>query len=293
MKFIEEYNNIKALAQDELSVIEKLMTEQIDVREPLNTMLIKYLSGPSKRVRPVLGILLAKAHDETLSEKQLEFLAVVELIHNASLIHDDIIDECSIRRGNKTIGAEFNNKLAVISGDYILSVAMEMLNHIGNPELTAKVTQTVKQMCNGEINQDFDRFKIGTIENYLEKTKNKTAYLFETTLSGTMMLGKEKHNLDKISELGLTIGTAFQIRDDLINMVSTDKDKPSKNDLKEGIYNAPVILGSEKDNYKTGIEKTKILLNNYTSTAADLIKYLPENKYSAALLKFSELLENV
>ena len=296
MKFTEEYKNIKALAQDELSVIEGLMTERIDVREPLNTMLIKYLSGPSKRVRPVLGILLAKAHGETLSQKQLEFLAVIELIHNASLIHDDIIDECGIRRGNKTIGAEYNNKLAVISGDYILSVAMEMLNHIGNPELTGKVTQTVKQMCNGEINQDFDRFKIGTIENYLEKTKNKTAYLFETTLSGTMMLDEETYNTyitDYISNLGLVIGTAFQIRDDLMNVISTDKDKPSKNDLKEGIYNAPVILGNPEDNYMSGIEKTKILLNNYTSTAADLIKCLPENKYSAALLKFSELLENV
>ena len=293
MSFIQKYSDIKLLAQDELSKIESLMTDKIDVREPLNKMLIKFLTGPSKRVRPLLAILLSKAYGENLSEKQFEFLSVVELIHNASLIHDDIIDECGTRRGNKTIGAEFNNKLAVISGDYILAVAMEKLTLIGNTDLTRKVTQTVKQMCTGEINQDFDRFKIGTIENYIEKTRNKTAYLFETALAGTMMLSEKKYNLGKMSELGLNIGIAFQIRDDLMNILSTEKDKPSKNDLEEGIYNAPVILGDEKDNYKTGIEKTKILVNNYTSNAAVIIRNLPENKYSAAMLKFLELLENV
>ena len=293
MSFTQEYNNIKSLAKDELSAIERFITGQIDVREPLNKILIKFLNGPSKRVRPLLAILLMKSKGETLSEEQLEFLSVIELIHNASLIHDDIIDECDIRRGNKTIGAEFNNKLAVISGDYLLAAAMEKLILLGNSDLIKKVIQTVKQMCIGEINQDFDRFKIGTIENYIEKTKNKTAYLFETALVGTAILSKEKYNLDEISKLGLDIGTAFQIRDDLINITSTDKDKPSKNDLKEGIYNAPVIFGNEKDNYKTGIEKTKILLNNYTNNAALIIRNLPENEYSAALLKFLELLENV
>lgn len=293
MKFTQEYNNIKSLAKDELSTIESFIISQICVREPLNKILIKFLKGPSKRVRPLLAILLMKSKGKTLSEKQLKFLSVIELIHNASLIHDDIIDECDIRRGNKTIGAEFNNKLAVISGDYILAVAMENLTLLGNSNLIKKVIQTVKQMCIGEINQDFDRFKIGTIENYIEKTKNKTAYLFETALTGTAMLSEEKYNLDEISKLGLSIGTAFQIRDDLINIKSASKDKPTKNDLKEGIFNAPVIYGNKKDDYKTGIEKTKILLNNYTNNAALIIKNLPKNEYSAALLKFLELLENV
>ena len=170
---------------------------------------------------------------------------------------------------------------------------MEKLTKIGNIELIKKITQTIQKMCVGEVNQNFDRFNIGTIEDYIEKTKNKTARLFESTLVGTMMLCREKYNLEKISELGLNTGIAFQIRDDIINFTSTDKDKPAKNDLKEGIYNAPVILGSEKDNYNTGIEKTKILLNNYTSNAAAIVKDLPENKYSAAILKFLELLENV
>ena len=293
MNFTEEYSKIKNLTANELSVIEKKFPEEIKIRQPLCDSLIKFLTSPSKRVRPVLAILLVKTFNEELSAEQLDFLSVIEIIHNASLIHDDIIDECNIRRGEKTIGANFDNKLAVISGDYLLALAMNKLTEIGNTYLIKKVAQTISKMCIGEINQNFDRYKIGTLEQYIEKTKNKTAYLFETAMSGTMLLGKQKYDAEKIKELGINIGTAFQIRDDIINIISSDKDKPVKNDIKEGIYNAPVILGDKEDNYTEGIEKTKVLLNNYTNNAAKIISGLPENQYSAALLKFLELLENV
>jgi len=293
MNFTEEYSKIKKLTTNELSAIEKIFLEEIKVRQPLCDSLIKFLTSPSKRIRPVLAILLAKSYGTELSAQQLNFLSVIEIIHNASLIHDDIIDECNIRRGEKTIGAKFDNKLAVISGDYLLALAMNKLTEIGNPDLIKKVVLTISQMCIGEINQNFDRFKIGTIEDYIEKTKNKTAYLFETALFGTMLLGNQEYDAEKIKELGINIGTAFQIRDDIINITSTGKDKPAKNDIKEGIYNAPVILGSKEDNYTSGIEKTKVLLNNYTDNAAKIINKLPKNQYSAALLKFLELLENV
>ena len=293
MNFTEEYNKIKNLAEGELSIIESKLIDEVQVRQPLYDTLIKFLNAPSKRVRSLIAILMEKNFTEELSDNQLEFLSVIELIHNASLIHDDIIDECTTRRGQKTIDAEFNNKLAVISGDYILSVAMKKLCKIGNPELIEKVTYTIGQMCIGEINQNFDRFKTGTIENYIEKTKNKTAYLFETALSGISVLSKSARPFEDIHKLGINIGIAFQIRDDIMNFTSTDKDKPAKNDVEEGIYNAPVILGNKEDNYLSGIEKTKILLNNYTDSGRSVINTFPKNKYSEALLKFLELLENV
>lgn len=293
MKFIEEYNKIKSLAQSELAIIEGNLANEIDVHPPLNSSLIKFLTSSSKRVRPVLAILLAKSFNKNLSENQLEFLSVIELIHNASLIHDDIIDECDIRRGSKTIGAEFDNKLAVISGDYLLTIAMDKLTRIGNTELIKKVTAAIRQMCIGEINQNFERFKVGTIEEYIEKTKNKTAYLFECALTGTILLGKYNFDINQICQLGLNTGIAFQIRDDILNITSSQTDKPVKNDIKEGIYNAPVIFGDKSDNYKSGVEKTILLLNNYTSNAAKIINTLPQNEYSEALLKFIGLLENV
>lgn len=293
MTFAQEYNNIKSSVQDELKIIEAKLIEQINVREPLNTAVKKFLTSPSKRIRPLLTILYLKAKNQTLNDNQLSMLSVIELIHNASLIHDDIIDECKIRRGQKTINSEFDNKLGVISGDYFLAVAMGKLTEIGNIEIISRISKTVKNMCMGEVNQYFDKFKVGTIEDYIEKTKNKTAYLFETSLICTAMLGDFSYDKNDLSEFGLNFGIAFQIRDDILNFLNTDNLKPVNNDLKEGIYNAPVILGQESDNYSTGIEKTKDLLNNYIEKANRQLKKLPDSRYKTLLKELLELINNV
>lgn len=292
MNFNNEYKKIKSLISNELLQIEKKLTDSINVQPPLNNALKEFLTLPSKRIRSVIPILFEKSQNIELSDSQLEFLAIIELIHNASLIHDDIIDECQTRRGHKTIGADFDNKLAVISGDYILSVCIQKLTEIGNLKLINEISKTINSMCVGEINQNFNLFKLGTIEDYIEKTKNKTAHLFKTALFGTSLLG-EKQNLHLAQELGLNIGIAFQIRDDILNFTSSQTDKPINNDLTQGIYNAPVILGNKDDNYQSGIEKTKILLNNYTNKAKKLVLNLEQNAYQNAILKFLELLEDV
>ena len=293
MSFNEKYNKIKNLAKDEIKIIEENMVQQIQTREPLQTSLVKFLTSPAKRIRPLLAILYHKALGEDLNKKQIDHLTVIEMVHNASLIHDDIIDESKIRRGNYTINANFDNKLAVISGDYILSLSMENLATIGNIEIIKDFSQTIRKMCIGEINQNFDRFKIGTIEDYIEKTKNKTAHLFEIALTGCARLSTNQHNLKEISELGLNIGIAFQIRDDLINITKSDSSKPTANDYKDGIYTAPIILGNKSDNYASGIEKTRILLNNYLENAKQQVENLPNNEYKIALEEFLELLNNV
>lgn len=292
MNFSEKYSKIKQLAQKELDIIEEKMVSVINTKEPLNSYLKDFLTNPSKRIRPLLGILYTKAKGKEVTDKQLELLTAIELVHNASLVHDDIIDESKLRRGHKTLSAEFDNKLAVISGDYLLSCTMEILTNLGNIEIIKKITTTIKQMCIGEINQNFDRFKIGTIEDYIEKTKNKTAYLFETVLVCGEIL-ENKEDLTKISKLGLDIGIAFQIRDDILNLTSNDKQKPVNNDIEDGIYNAPVIFSQSTTDYSVGIEKTKVLLNNYIKSAKEKIDDLPENTYKTALFEFLELLNNV
>lgn len=292
MNFNKQYNKIKNLASQELSLIEDKMASSIQVAEPLKSHIIQFLKAPSKRIRPLLPILYTKATGKDLTDKQLELLTIVELVHNASLIHDDIIDESELRRGQKTTCEEFDNKLAVIAGDYILSVAMEKIAKINSNEILQRFTYTLNRMCIGEINQNFNRFQIGTIDEYIEKSKNKTAYLFETALVCCAILSKEKLNLDEISKLGINIGIAFQIRDDITNLTKTDSSKPANNDIAEGIYNAPVIYAQSPENYISGIEKTKTLLNNYIQEAIEQIKNLPENQYKTALKEFLELLNN-
>lgn len=294
MSFQQEYQVIKQSVSAEIDLVEQKMVENISLSEPLNSSLKKFLLGKSKRLREVLPILYIKALGKSLNNEQLEVLSIVEIVHNASLIHDDIIDESPLRRGQKTLSFEFGSKLAVISGDYLLSVALEKLCKIANVEITKQFSQTIKNMCVGEVKQNYARFQKGTLEDYIEKTKNKTAYLFETAfLTCATADTISDYDLKSLSQLGLAIGIAFQIRDDLLNMIETDKSKPTNSDIEAGIYNAPVIFGSEADNYASGIEKTKGLLNNYIEQAKKELELLPKNSYSSALYRCLELLNNV
>ncbi len=292
MSFNDDYIKIKKLVAPELEIIEQKMVNPINIQEPLKTHVINFLKSPSKRIRPTLAILLSKALEEELSNEQLELLSAIEIVHNASLIHDDIIDDCEIRRGHKTISAEFNNKLGVISGDYLLSIAMEKIGELNSIEILKEFSHNIKKMCIGEINQNFNRYKIGTIEEYIEKSKNKTGYLFETAIICNLLLSS-KTSTDKFKNFGLNVGIAFQIRDDLLNILSTDTTKPSNNDIEEGIYNAPIIYSGDPKDLTSGIEKTRSLLNNYVQEAEQVLINLKDNQYTIALKKFLELLKDV
>jgi geranylgeranyl pyrophosphate synthase len=292
MTFNEKYSKIKQLCQKELSKIEAKMVSDIEVKEPLNTYLKAFLTAPSKRIRSLLTILYAKSNGKELSDEQLELLSVIEIIHNASLIHDDVIDESKLRRSHKTLSEEFDNKLAVISGDYLLAIALKKLVKISNLEILENLTQTIRQMCIGEINQNFERFHIGTLENYIDKTKNKTAYLFESALVCCAILDGIS-DLNTIRDFALNVGIAFQVRDDLKNIIKTDFGKPVENDITDGIYNAPIIFAQSVEDYSSGIEKTKILLNNYVKDAEKTIEDFPQSTYKDALEELLELLNNV
>ena len=274
-----------------LPFIEKYMIQCIDVRDELKSHIINFLKAPSKRVRPLLSILFYKSLYGEINENQLKALGAVELIHSASLIHDDIIDKSDIRRGLKTTASEFGNKLGVICGDYLLSIAMNIVTELGSIGLLQNFSDTLKKMCIGEINQNFDRFKIGTIEEYIEKSKNKTAYLFQTAMLTPFIIGRIQDN-QLAAKFGLNTGISFQIRDDLVNVLNTDLSKPSENDISDGIYNAPVIYAGNIERYSDGVEKTRCLLNNYINEAKNSLKMLPNNIYKESLEKFSELLGN-
>lgn len=293
MSFNEKYKQIRQIVNDEITIIEEKMRLSIDVREPLKSYIIDFFNAPSKRIRPLIAILYYKSLGYKLTNMQLELLTAVELVHNASLIHDDIIDESEMRRGQKSIFSQFGNKLGVVAGDYILSVAMEKIAELNNPQILYLFSKTLKQMCIGEINQNFDKFKIITMDAYIEKSKNKTAYLFETALLSCGLLSDKSFNYQEVSDFGLNLGIAFQIRDDLLNFVADESLKPINNDMTDGIYTAPIIFANSVEDYSSGIEKTRVLLNNYKQEAAKMVDNLSENKYSFALREFLELLSNV
>lgn len=312
MTFTEKYSKILDIVRDDIEKIDLL--DSIDIQEPLRSELCAILNAPSKHIRAFVSFLYLKASGCEINEKQVEYQTAIELVHNASLIHDDVIDNSAKRRNCKTLNNTFDSKLAVIAGDYLLAAAMKKVINIGIPKLVDMFCETLKNMTFGEINQYFDKFKVPRIEKYIEKSEQKTAKLFETAMAGAILIAAKESSLiredtggyqakqyttnfspviEGVKIFAKNFGIAFQIRDDLINCLT------SKSDIKDGIYTAPVIFSERNDEYvtdvnitDTGIEKTKILLNNYLNTARDSLQNIEDNRYKLALSELVELFRN-
>ena len=283
-----QYQQICDVVKADLERVSKNLIFSFELQPELDKELEVFLSAPSKRIRSLVTILYLRASRMYLLPSHYELLAAVELIHNASLIHDDVIDESKLRRGRKTLNDKFDNQLAVISGDYLLGVSLKKLVKIGSIPVIDIFADTVKSMCLGEVNQYFNKYKKTDIEKYVEKSSQKTASLFESTLKASIILAGNEVD-EKSLEFASNFGLAFQIRDDLLNVIDSDKSK-SASDVDEGIYNAPMILS---DNLQEGIEKTKDLLNNYVNCAKQCINDLEESIYKKSLTELLELLEDV
>ena len=283
MSFQEKYSKILNTVKNEIEDVCINLTSDINIQEPLNTKLSNILNAPSKHIRPLISFLYLKALGLNIDEKQIIFQTAIELVHNASLIHDDVIDDSEIRRNIKTINKDFDNKLAVISGDYILSIALNYIAKLNSIKIVEMFAETLSFMTKGEINQQFSKFQIPTIGDYIKKTEQKTAKLFETAICGSLLLANSNENALVFAK---NFGIAFQIRDDIINI------KTSKTDIKDGIYTAPIIYAGNTENYTNGIEKSQILLNNYIENAYQAIKHIEENKYKIAIIELLGLLKN-
>ena len=276
---MERYLKIQTLAKNEINRVNNELVQKLNLSEPLLSQMRSFLSAPAKRIRPILTILYIKACEHTLTENHYKLLTAIELVHNASLIHDDVIDDADLRRNKKTLNTEFNPKLAVVAGDYLLSCALEYIQEINIPQILINFTNTLSEMCNGEFSQYFAANKIPSMNEYLIKTEQKTAKLFMTALECSMILS----NLppENAREFAYNFGMTFQIKDDLTNILTT------KTDIENGIFTAPIILSGQINT--PAIEKTYDLLNNYINNAIKNLNKLNENKYQKALLELMEI----
>lgn len=283
MNFQKKYNNILNYEQENIKLVLKNMMFGIVVQEPLKSKLFELLNAPSKHIRPLVSFLYLKALGEKIDDAQVLYQSAIELVHNVSLIHDDVIDDSKVRRSLPTLNSQFGNKLAVMTGDYLLSRAMQKVLDIGNLELVKLFSDTLEVMSSGEISQHFGKFQIPTIEEYIKKSEQKTAKLFETAVCGSLLVAKSNNDgLDFAKNFGI----AFQIRDDLINCKTTNTD------ISDGIYTAPVIFSEDTKVTSDAIEKTKSLLNNYIDEALKCLSKIDENEYKLALVELLELMRD-
>lgn len=296
----QELNNFNSYFEDYLSQkSKKVQNEQ--TKNEIIPIIKEFLNNKGKQIRPVLMFLLLKALNIPFQEQHYKLAIINELIHNATLIHDDIIDCSLLRRGKKTLNFEYDSKLAVLAGDYLLTDVIQLLLEIENAQIRDIYSSAVSKIVNGELHQYFNRFKALSPEEYIEKSKNKTARLFEAGLCGVYLYNNESpKNLEQIREFALNFGIAFQIHNDLKNINNTQK---LCEDIENGDYSIPVIyyLQENPENKKPDInkiknsnalEKAKNLVKYYTDKAIENISFIEDNCFKQALIELCNLHAN-
>lgn len=229
------------------------MREVLKTGHPEIDMIMEYLMESSgKMLRPRLVYLTASfyPHDPQVMK---DTAVAVELIHLASLVHDDVIDQALTRRGRESMNSRWGNQTSVLAGDYLFATAFNLINHHGLPEVMENVTQTIQLMCGGEIKQMSLAYNLNiSQEEYLDKTFRKTACLFASSCKvGTQINAMPLKEAALLEQFGLCLGYAYQIIDDILDFVSdsTVLGKPAGNDLMEGNVTLPLIIALKNSDY--------------------------------------------
>ena len=196
-----------------------------------------------KRMRPILVLLMAKNFGG-VNESTLHSAVGLELLHTASLVHDDVVDEAHERRGQQSVNAFFDNKVAVLVGDYVLSSALHHVSMTHQEAIFCQIAELGKALANGEILQLTNTDENGlSEEKYFQVIENKTGALFESCcIVGALSAGQSMNDIQEVRRFGKIIGTIFQIRDDIFDYYdSKEIGKPTGNDMAEGKLTLPVL----------------------------------------------------
>lgn len=196
-----------------------------------------------KRMRPMLILLIARNYG-AVTDSTLNAAVGLELLHTASLVHDDVVDESGERRGQASLNATYNNKVAVLVGDYLLSTALLHVAYTGNKQIVQYLAELGRTLASGEILQLSNIRSQGISEDvYYQVIRQKTAALFEACCAiGALSAGAAEADIVAAKEFGCNLGMIFQIRDDIFDYFeSADIGKPTGNDMAEGKLTLPVI----------------------------------------------------
>ncbi len=236
---------IKSLVQDDLLAVDDLIANSIQSKASIINNLGQYIvQSGGKRLRPLVVLLTSKACGYT-TDHHIPLAAIIEFIHTATILHDDVVDESKLRRGKDTANAKWGNEAAVLVGDYLYSKAFQMLVSIGNTQVMDVLANATSIMAEGEVLQLLERHNIKTTEtDYLNIIRSKTAKLFEASAQIAAILAHTKPEIEKsMAQFGMHLGTAFQLIDDVLDYEASNEHtgKTIGNDLAEGKVTLPLI----------------------------------------------------
>jgi octaprenyl-diphosphate synthase len=237
-------SHIKQPILTELEAFNRMFESSLTSTNPLLNSVAEYVFRKrGKQMRPILVLLFAKLHGK-VTDASLHSAVALELLHTASLLHDDVVDESMMRRGQPSVNAQFNNKVAVLSGDYLLATSLAQAAMTSNLDIISIISSLGKDLADGELlqlsnvdNQNFSE------EVYFEIIKKKTAVLFiSCTKAGALSAGIPDEKAKNAALIGEYIGICFQIKDDIFDYFQNlETGKPSGNDMLEGKLTLPVL----------------------------------------------------
>ena len=320
MEMIHSMWNEYPFLKQELIAIRQLMLESIEIEDAeIHQTIVTMLQQGGKMIRPAYLTLFANWCKNGKPQEVRAVAAALELLHVATLLHDDVIDEADMRRGQVTLNARYGNRVAIYAGDYVLTSCYRLLSEYAEDlEGVSLPTNGMARVVEGELAQMRNRYRYDLgLQEYLKRIEGKTAQLFMVSCYMGAKLGEMEGAL-RVKKIGQQIGMAFQILDDILDYQVTAQEfgKPVLEDVAQGIYTAPLIYAMEKDSQKIipllekkqeiseqerlllrklvhdfgGVQKAQQLAQQYTNQALSQIDRLPESNMKTTLTQLTKQL---
>lgn len=310
--------------EEDLKILNVNLNKMVGPRHPILYAAAEHLfHAGGKRIRPSIIMLVAKATStqEQLKNEHRRLAEITEIIHTASLLHDDVIDDCNQRRGSGTVNSKFSNKIAILAGDFLFAQSSWYLANLNNLEVVKIISKIITDFAEGEIQQALASFETSiSIDNYMNKSFHKTASLLAYSCKAAAILSNADKNVQNQFYLyGKHLGLTFQIVDDILDITGTYKNmgKMPGSDLKNGNLTAPLLFALEEcphlhdlierefdgkeDTEKAiqlikstkGIEKAQDLAIEHSQAAIQALKNVPYKNISIKnLILLSEQIVN-
>lgn len=319
-----ELSDIVSVIASDLEEVEKELEESIKSTVPLVYEISRYILGSGgKRLRPTVLLLASGACGLTNGKERIRSAVALELIHTATLLHDDVVDGASLRRGKTASNVIWGNKASILVGDFMLARALGLIHSCGNLELIGVVTDAAAKMAEGQI------IEVMSAKNMVEFSErvcfdiihNKTASLIESCGKvGAILAGAGDRVKEALGQYGLNLGIAFQLIDDALDYSSTSEEfgKEVGQDLYEGKVTLPLIYALQKasavekkrvkeillqgDGFRKeefdfvfnivekyrGVERTKLVAKKFSDKGKEAISGLPQNAFKESLFLLAD-----
>ncbi|MDT2735925.1 polyprenyl synthetase family protein [Enterococcus pseudoavium] len=269
----------------------ELMENVVNLKnKKVETAVLEMIHAGGKLLRPAYQLLFSEFGPEQDEKKATALAASIEMLHTATLIHDDIVDDSTLRRGLPTIRSSFGNDTAVYAGDYLFVCCFKLLSDYATSLKSLQLnSRSMEKILDGELGQMDDRYKLDqTVEEYLANISGKTAELFALSCSvGAFESGTSERFAKKAGMIGNNIGLAFQIMDDLLDYQAdaTTLGKPVLEDVRQGVYSLPLIyvLSQAPQQLRPYLEKREQMTADDTLKVQQLVQELGGVRYAQEL----------